>query len=188
MPIVYVIGGCNGAGKTTIAFTLLPEFLRCNEYVNADAIANGLSAFNQNAVAFDAGRAMLTRIKSLIQQRNSFAFETTMASRTFIPLLKEAKSAGYEIRLFFVWLASPELAVDRVAIRKKSGGHDVPEEIIRRRYVSGRNNFTRLYMPLANDWQIVDNSAHRPIIVADRRDDVVTIFHQNIYSQVTESI
>jgi predicted ABC-type ATPase len=184
MPTIYVIGGCNGAGKTTLAYTLLPEFLQCNEYVNADAIANGLSAFNQNAVAMDAGRVMLIRIKSLLQQHRSFAFETTMASKIFIPLLEKAKIDGYDIHLLFVLLTSPDLAVERVAIRKQSGGHDVPIDVILRRYFSGRKNFVELYMPLAHDWQIVDNTANNPIIVANKKSGIITVFHESIYNHV----
>jgi predicted ABC-type ATPase len=184
MPIVYIIGGCNGAGKTTLAYTLLPEFLQCNEYVNADAIANGLSAFNQEAVAFDAGRIMLSRIKDLFREKSSFAFETTMASRTFIPLLKEALAAGYEVRLVYVWLMSPDLAVQRVLIRKQSGGHDIPEDVIRRRYVTGRNNFINLYMPLSEDWQIVDNSVNDPVIEAKCKHGQLTIYQDSAYNDI----
>ncbi len=154
--------------------------------MNADAIANGLSAFNQNAVAMDAGRLMLTRIKTLLQQNTSFAFETTMASRSFVPLLSKAKIDGYEIRLLFVLLTSADLAVERVAIRKQSGGHDVPGDVILRRYYTGRSNFVNLYMPLADDWQIVDNSQNDPFVIAKSKSGVTTVFHEKTFKRLIE--
>jgi len=158
MPQIYLIGGPNGAGKTTSAMTLLPDFLGINEFVNADSIAFGLSAFNSETVSFSAGKIMLTRILELIEQKKSFAFETTFASKTFAPLLLKSKKLGYTVCLIYIWLHSVELAKERVKLRVESGGHSVPLKIIERRFINGRKNFVKLYMPIADEWSIFDNS------------------------------
>ncbi|MBD3562297.1 AAA family ATPase, partial [Planktothrix sp. FACHB-1355] len=134
MPNLIVIAGPNGAGKSTVAPILLQETLGVNEFVNADAIAQGLSAFAPEAVAFQAGRIMLERLQQLANQRANFAFETTLASRTFAPWIANLRQAGYVFYLLFLWLPSPEVAIARVQQRVREGGHNVPEETIRRRY------------------------------------------------------
>lgn len=151
MPQIFLIGGPNGAGKTTSAMTLLPDFLGINEFVNADTIAFGLSAFNSATVSFSAGKIMLRRISELIEQRKSFAFETTFASKIFAPLLLKSKKRGYTVRLIYIWLHSVELAKERVKLRVESGGHNVPLKIIERRFINGRINFVKLYMPIADE-------------------------------------
>jgi predicted ABC-type ATPase len=158
MQQIYLIGGPNGAGKTTSAMTLLPEFLGINEFVNADSIAFGISAFNSATVSFSAGKIMLARISELIEQKKSFAFETTFASKIFATLLLKAKKSGYKINLIYIWLHSVELAKKRVKLRVESGGHNVPPKIIERRFTNGRVNFVKLYMPIADEWSIFDNS------------------------------
>ena len=158
MPQIFLIGGPNGAGKTTSAMTLLPDFLGINEFVNADTIAFGLSAFNSATVSFSAGKIMLRRISELIEQKKSFAFETTFASKTFAPLLLKSKKRGYTVRLIYIWLHSVELAKERVKLRVESCGHNVPLKIIERRFTNGRINFVKLYMPIADEWSIFDNS------------------------------
>jgi len=158
-PHVIVIAGPNGAGKSTVAPTLLRDLLGVAEFVNADVIAQGLSAFDTASVAFQAGRVMLSRIRHLAAQRRQFAFETTLATRSYVPWLTELKTSGYSVDLLFLSLPAPELAVARVAERVRSGGHDVPEDTIRRRYTRGLHNFYRLYRPLADRWWFFDNSA-----------------------------
>jgi predicted ABC-type ATPase len=158
MPRVFVIGGPNGAGKTTIAGGLLPEILECDEYVNADAIAKALSPFESDRAAFKAGRVMLESIHSLADRRKDFAFETTMASRSFAPFLRRCRDRGYEINLLFIWLRSVTLAQRRVAKRVRGGGHGIPNEVVRRRYQAGIRNFLKLYLPLADNWYLYDNS------------------------------
>jgi predicted ABC-type ATPase len=165
-PHVFVIAGPNGAGKTTSAMKLLPDFLQCEEYVNADGIASGLSQFRSESVAIDAGRAMLARIRELFKQNKSFAFETTLASRSFVVFLKKCQQAGYSTNIIFLWLQSPELAIKRVAIRVKKGGHSIPEETIRRRYKKGIENFFKLYLPIIDSWMIYDNSYEEPELMA----------------------
>jgi predicted ABC-type ATPase len=157
-PQVIILGWPNGAGKTTAAPKLLVDELGVTEFVNADVIARGLSGFSPELVAIRAGRILLDRIHELAGQRASFAFETTLASRSFVPFIKRQKVDGYAFRLHFLWLPNPEMAVERVAERVRSGGHSVPEATVRRRYISGLANFFNLYMPLADKWFFVDNS------------------------------
>lgn len=163
-----MIGGPNGAGKTTCAMTLLPEILKCREYVNADAIAAGLSPFSPERTAIRAGRLMVERIHSLAQMGQDFAFETTMASRSFAPFLRQCKQNCYSVSLLYLWLKSPLLAGKRVALRVSGGGHDIPRPVIRRRYYRGLRNFVNLYLPICDQWWVYDNSADKPELVAYR--------------------
>lgn len=166
-PLVVVIAGPNGAGKSTTAPSLLRDTLQVTEFVNADAIADGLSAFRPDSVAIPAGRAMLQRMQHLAESRVDFAFETTLASRSFVPWLARLRSDGYHVHVLFLCLQSADLAVDRVAARVRLGGHAVPEATVRRRFGRGLQNFFRLYLPIADSWQIFDNSgARRPRLIA----------------------
>lgn len=167
MPRIFVIGGPNGAGKTTVASGLLPRILECDEYVNADAIAKALSPFESDRAAFKAGRVMLEMIHGLAEQRKDFAFETTMASRTFAPFLRRCRDRGYEINLLFLWLRSVILAQRRVAKRVRGGGHGIPNDVVRRRYRAGIRNFLELYVPLADNWYVFDNSGTEARPVAE---------------------
>lgn len=167
MPRLYVISGCNGAGKTTASYTMLPEMLDCREFVNADEIAKGLSPFNPESVAIEAGRLMLSRIRELIGDGVDFAFETTLATRSYTGFIKEAKQKGYQVTLLFFWLNSPELAVERVNMRVASGGHCIDEDTIRRRYKKGIRNLFALYMDICDYWLIVDNSKSPYEIIAE---------------------
>jgi predicted ABC-type ATPase len=168
-PRLFIIAGPNGAGKTTSAITLLPEFLRCEEYVNADGIANGLSQFRPESVAINAGRVMLLRIQELYGKKRSFAFESTLASRTFVNLLHSCKQVGYSTNIIFLWLQSPSLAIKRVMLRVQKGGHGVPPDIIKRRYEKGIENFFNLYMPIVDNWTVYDNSYEVPSLIARKR-------------------
>ena len=155
---LYLIAGCNGAGKSTVAFSLLPELLECKEYVNADEIARGLSPFQPDKVAIEAGRIMLKRIDDLLKENVTFAIETTLSARSYAVLVSEAKSAGYSVILLFLWLNSYKLAVKRVQERIKKGGHGIPFDIIKRRYYAGIKNLKEIYIPLCDFWLIFDNS------------------------------
>lgn len=168
-PQVVVLGGPNGAGKSTIAPELLRNALGLKEFVNADQIASGLSAFNTEAVAFEAGRIMLRRVHELARDRSNFAFESTLASRSFHPFLLKLKEDGYRVVIFYVALMSPELAVARVKHRVRMGGHDVPEEIVRRRFRRSLMNLFELYLPVADRWRVFDNSAGaKPTTIAEQ--------------------
>ena len=171
-PLVIVIAGPNGAGKSTTAPSLLRDALQVSEFVNADAIAGGLSAFRPDSVAIPAGRAMLERMQHLAEARADFAFETTLASRSLAPWLARLKRRGYHVHVLFLWLESADLAVDRVAARVRVGGHDVPEGTVRRRYERGLRNLFHLYLPLTDSWQVFDNSRlGPPRLVASGREE-----------------
>jgi len=166
MPKVVVIAGPNGAGKSTTAPKLLREALAVDEFVNADTIAAGLSAFAPERVAFTAGRAMLARLQELASAHDDFAFETTLSSRSFAPWLRGLQEGGYSVHLIYLWLPSADLAVERIAERVRRGGHDVPEPVVRRRYEKSLVNFFNLYRPIAESWLMLDNSRQlgpRPI-------------------------
>ncbi len=167
MPNLYVIGGANGSGKTTVSLSLLPTLLGIFEYVNADAIAAGLSPLNPEAMAMQSGRLMVERIKALADAQSNFAFETTLAAKSFTPFLRECKNKGYTINLMYFWLRSPDLAVERVARRVASGGHSIPEADIRRRYERGLRNLFNLYLPLCDGWMVFDNSDSAPRLIAE---------------------
>lgn len=166
MPNLYIIAGCNGAGKTTASYTILPEMLNCKEFLNAHSIAAGLSPFNYESVAFEAGRIMLQRINQLLEEKVDFAFETTLAAKNYVQFIKIAKTLDYEITLLYFWLSSPELAKQRVASRVKKGGHNIPNDIIERRYYRGIQNFFKLYLPSCDNWVIIDNGDAVPDVVA----------------------
>lgn len=168
MKRLFIIAGCNGAGKTTASYTILPEILNCNEFVNADEIAKGLSPFNPDKSSFQAGRLMLKRIKELIDCGDDFAFETTLSTKSYKNFVREAQKAGYKVSLLFFYLNSPELAIKRVKQRVKEGGHDIPIKIIIRRYEKGLKNFFGIFKPLVDSWTFVDNSNGNYQIVADR--------------------
>ena len=188
-PKVVVIAGPNGAGKSTAAPHILQDALAVQEFVNADVIARGLSAFKPESVAVSAGKIMLRRLKELASERASFAFETTLASRSFAPWLGDLVASGYLFHLVFVWLPGPEFAIARVADRVRSGGHDVPEETIRRRYSAGLRNFFALYQPLATSWQMIDNKdgAKPQIIAAAARGFPPQIVNDRLWKAIEET-
>ena len=155
---LYIISGCNGAGKTTASYTILPQILDCKEFVNADEIARGLSPFNPESVSLEAGRLMLQRIAFLLEKEVSFSIETTLSTKSYVNLVKKARKKGYKITILFFWLNSPELALKRVAERVSKGGHNIPEPVIRRRYAAGIRNLFTIFMDRVDFWGIYDNS------------------------------
>jgi predicted ABC-type ATPase len=167
-PIVVVLGGSNGAGKSTTAARLLRGALSVNEFVNADTIAQGLSAYRPESAAIAAGRVMLARLRYLARIREDFAFETTLAGRGHARWLLSLRAAGYRAHLTFLWLPSPDLAVARVAERVRSGGHGVPDRsfaAVRRR----PENLVTCYLDVVDSWQIYDNSGmDEPLLIASR--------------------
>lgn len=156
--LLYIIAGCNGAGKTTASMTILPKVLLVREFVNADEIAKGLSPFNPEGVAIEAGRLMLERIDCLLKRGESFSIETTLATRSYINLVRRAHTEGYQVHLIYFWLKSPELAMQRVAERVAHGGHNIPQAVIVRRYSAGISNLFNLFMNEVDSWMIYDNS------------------------------
>jgi predicted ABC-type ATPase len=165
-PRVVVIAGPNGAGKSTVMKNVLNGPLTVSEFVNADVIARGLSGLDPDRVAMAAGRIMLDRLTDLANQRQSFAFESTLSSRTFIRRLRNLTDDGYELHLVFVWVDGADCCVSRVADRVRLGGHLVPEEDVRRRYFRSIDNFLRLYRPIARSWQLVENTGVSPVRIA----------------------
>ena len=163
---LYIISGPNGAGKTTASYSVLPKILQCKEFVNADEIARGLSPFNPESVAIEAGRLMLSRIAELLRKNESFSIETTLSTRSYFRLIEKAHQQGYEVTLLFFWLKSPEQAMERVAERVSKGGHNIPCDIIVRRYYEGMDNLFNIYMPIVDSWVLVDNSVTPRSIIA----------------------
>jgi len=186
MPNVYVIAGCNGAGKTTASYTILPEILNCREFVNADEIARGLSPFQPETVAFEAGRIMLNRIRELMAQQVDFAFETTLSTRSYAALVKKAQEQGYHVILIFFWLNSIELAQERVKHRVSKGGHHIPELVIERRYNRGLRNFFDLYQKLVDTWVLYDNSEEKPVLIASNISGMdISIFNHDLWARIS---
>lgn len=167
MPRLYIISGCNGAGKTTASYSLLPEMLECSEFVNSDEFAKSLSPFHPENASIQASRYMLMKIRYLLKKQSDFAVETTLATRTLLKTVRMAQSAGYSVTLLYFWLDSPELAVERVKARVESGGHNIPEETIRRRYKVGIDYFFHHYAPISDRWILADNSQAPFRVVAE---------------------
>jgi predicted ABC-type ATPase len=186
MPEIYVFGGCNGSGKTTLATQILSSLNNQLEFVNADIIATEINPDDIDAVAIQASRLMLAKLKTLFLQSEDFAFETTLAARTFALFLRKCKTQGYKINLVYVWLESSELAVNRVARRVASGGHNIPEDIIRRRYERSQRNFAELYLPIADRFQVYDNSGNNNSLIAYRSDSnqEITIIKPDIWNRI----
>ena len=183
MPNLYIIAGCNGAGKTTASYTVLPEILHCKEFVNADNIAAGISPFNPEGVAIEAGRIMLKRVDELLKEKADFAFETTLATRSYVSLIKKAQLVGYKVTLLYFWLDTPETAYIRVAKRVSEGGHNIPLDIIERRYYRGLYTLVNLYIPICDKWIVVNNvTAPSKIILQGAVELGQTILNNDIWN------
>lgn len=163
---LYIISGCNGAGKTTASYSVLPKLLDCKQFVNADEIAKGLSPFCPESVAIQSGKLMLLRIEELLAADETFSIETTLATRSYSELVKRAQEKGYKVTLLYFWLNSPELAVERVARRVSEGGHNIPKDVIYRRYEKGLKNLFNIFIPIVDSWMIVDNGVEPREIIA----------------------
>jgi len=168
---LYIIAGCNGAGKTTASFTILPEIIECKEFVNADEIAKGLSPFQPEKVAFEAGRIMLERINELLEKEESFAFETTLSTKSYKNKIKKAGQKGYIVTMLFFWLQNVELAKERVKTRVSEGGHNIEPDVIERRYIRGIQNLFEIYLPLVDGVFIFDNSRGKHELLAQKTVD-----------------
>ena len=183
MPNLYIIAGCNGSGKTTASYTVLPEMLNCEEFINADEIARGLSPFNPDKVAIEAGRIMLRKINDFINKKYDFAFETTLSTKSHTKTIEKAKENEYEITLLFLFLDSVDLAIERVRARVEEGGHDIPEKVIRRRYFAGIKNLFDLYVPVCDYWMITDNSNPNLKLVAEgTQKEIIKIEDNSIFN------
>ena len=180
---LYIIAGCNEAGKTTVSFTILPEILDCKEFVNADEIAKGLSPFQPEKVSFEAGRIMLNRINELLSKNENFAFETTLSTKSYKNKIIEAKEKGYRVTLLFFWLQNIELAKERVKIRVSEGGHNIEPEVIERRYLRGIKNLFDIYLPIVDGALIFDNSEGKHELLVDKQiDGLLNIVNQEKFN------
>ena len=185
MPNIYIIAGCNGAGKTTASFTILPDMLDCKEFVNADEIARGLSPFQPETVSFHAGRIMLKRIGELMSNKVDFAFETTLTTLSYTNTIRLAKELGYTITLLYFWLNDVNLAIERVKNRVSEGGHDIPEETLKRRYYRGMHNLTSRFITICDYWIVINNSGRPHTFVAEGEGETeLKIYDDVIWQQI----
>lgn len=181
-PTLYIIAGPNGAGKTTASMAVFPSVLDCHQFVNADEIAKGLSPLAPESVAVQAGRIMLWRIDELLSRNETFAIETTLATRSYVGLVNKAHKLGYKACLIYIWLSTPKQALARVAERVAEGGHGIPDDVIVRRYFAGIRNLFNLYMPIVDEWLIADNSYGRLKLLGTQR----TIYDKHNFTLMKE--
>ena len=184
MPILYIISGCNGSGKTTASYTLLPDLLNCREFVNSDEFAKSFSPFDPGAASVTASRYMLMKINYLLDRKADFAVETTLATRSLLQIVRQAQQLGYETMVLYFWLNSPDLAIERVRDRVVSGGHNIPDAVIRRRYVMGLQYLFDVYIPVIDRWILADNSKPPFSVVAEGSKDVIYIKDNEKYQLI----
>ncbi len=177
----YIIAGPNGAGKTTFAREFLPKYAQAPHFINADLIAQGLSPFSPASVAVRAGKIMLDEIRRSADRGQSFGFETTLSGKAHLRLVQELREFGYRIHLFYLWIASAELAISRIKTRVAKGGHDVPQDIVRRRFERSLFNFFQHYRFLVNSWMLVDNSTITPTVIASEQTGALHIIDTELY-------
>lgn len=180
-PTCFIIAGPNGSGKTTFALRYLPQIAGCRNFVNADLIAYGLSPFDSLSAQYEAGRLFLNEVHANIKKKVDFAFETTLAGRSQISLLKKLREDGWRIVLFFLWIPSAAFSKSRVRERVKHGGHDIPDDTIERRYPRIMHNLAKIYIPLCDEVVCYDNSRPEYVPVFEQDGKVLRIFNQNIY-------
>ncbi len=181
---VYIIAGPNGSGKTTFARMFLPDFVKCPNFVNADLIAQGLAPFEPRAAAVQAGKLVLQQIHEYAKRGLDFSFETTLSDKAYASLLTGLKPKGYALHFFFLWLPGAELAIARIKERVREGGHYVPAEDVRSRFVRGIKNFFTLYEPLADSWMLFDNSQTKPVLIAKRRNGHSEVVDERLYGMI----
>ncbi|MBO6029318.1 MAG: zeta toxin family protein [Bacteroidales bacterium] len=185
---MYIISGCNGSGKTTASYTLLPELLDCSEFVNSDEFAKSLAPFHPETAYITASRYMLKKLRYLFTRREDFCIETTLATRSLLKTVRMAQDQGYFVTVVYMWLRSPEIAVKRVAARVEAGGHDVAPDVIRRRYYTGLEYFFELYSPVCDKWMLVDNSETEFRIIAEGSAKGTTVRDLPLYQQIKQQI
>lgn len=183
-PKLYIIAGPNGAGKTTFAREFLPHYAKCENFVNADLIAQGLSPFSPAAAGIKAGRLLLKEIHEFAGQHADFAFETTLSGKTYASLLQQLKQRGYLIHLFFLWIPSVELALVRIKERVAKGGHDVPAMDVRRRFGRSVQNFLRIYRPLLDSWMVFNTSVAPPALIAKEESGKLIVTDADVFARI----
>jgi len=184
---VYIIAGPNGSGKTTFATMFLPDYVKCPNFVNADLIAKGLAPFEPRSAAIKAGKLVLQQIHEFAEREVDFAFETTLSGKSYVSLLSALKTKGYALHLFFLWIPSPGLAMERIKDRVREGGHNVPAEDVRRRFVRGISNFFKLYESLFDSWMLFDNSKAKPLLIAKRKNGHMELNNEELFKIIQSS-
>lgn len=188
MPRLFVIGGCNGAGKTTASYTILPRLLDCSEFINSDEFAKSLSPFDPDKASIMAGRYMHMKMQILMKKKKDFGIESTLATRSLIKIIKECQEYGYTVTVLYLWISSPELAIERVKKRVTEGGHDVLDDTVRRRFNAGLINFFNDYMTIADEWILADNSDPPYKTIASGSKKGITVHDLQKYREIKESI
>lgn len=182
MKAMYIISGCNGSGKTTTSYSLLPELLECRQFVNSDEFAKSLSPFNPSAASVRASRYMLMKVNYLLQREETFSIETTLATRSLLNIVARAQEHGYRVVILYLWLSSPQMAIERVRRRVSSGGHDIPDEVIKRRYYMGLSYLFNHYIPVCDQWILADNTtAPFKVIAQGAKGEEPVIRNQKTY-------
>ena len=183
---LYIIAGPNGVGKTTFAREFLPHYADCKNFVNADLIAQGVAPFSPDTAALRAGRMMLNEIRSFSRRRKSFAFETTLSGRSFLSLIPGLKRKGYKVHLFFLCVENVDVALSRIAQRVTKGGHDVPQEVVRRRFDRSVGNFFREYQLIVDSWHLFDNTGSTPVTIAFKTGVKPRIINRDKYRKLIQ--
>jgi len=184
MPRLFILAGCNGSGKTTASYTLLPEMFNCREFVNSDEFAKSFSPFDPSAASVTASRFMLTKINYLLDRYEDFSIETTLATRSLLGIIQKAKERGYTVTLLYFWLNSTNLAISRVQARVRAGGHLITDDVVRRRYVMGLLYFFTAYRNVCDRWILADNSESPFTVVAEGFAGVVTVNDSDKYDTI----
>ncbi len=185
---MFIISGCNGSGKTTATYSLLPEMLECHEFVNSDEFAKSISPFDPSEASIGASRRMLLKINYLMSLNLDFGIETTLATRSLLGVIRDAKARGYRVTLLYLWLDSPEKAMERVRKRVSAGGHNITEETLRRRYAIGLRYFFQTYRDACDRWVLADNTQPPFCVIAEGAGEKMTIRHRNKYDKILESL
>lgn len=188
MPRLYILAGCNGAGKTTASYTFLPEILDCREFVNSDEFAKSLSPFDPSIASVSASRFMLRRIQYLMERGADFSIETTLATRSLVSIINEARAKSYVITILYLWVQSPEIAIQRVRDRVETGGHNIPENVLRRRYTTGLKYLFDIYMPICDRWMIADNSGSTFMLIAEGDDKRTIIKDEEKFRRIRKML
>ncbi|MGO8677383.1 MAG: zeta toxin family protein [Limisphaerales bacterium] len=183
-PNCYIIAGSNGSGKTTFATEFLPLYANCRSFINPDLLARAYSPFDPDAGMLRAGRAVLEGIGEFTNARRDFAFETTLSGRTYLPLLRRVKRAGFRLHMFYLWIPSPDLALLRIRYRVQGGGHNVPDADVRRRFGRTLGNLFKLYRPLLDTLHFVDNSSEVPRLVFKDEAGQTTIYDALLFEEL----
>lgn len=183
-PNLYIVAGANGSGKTTFANSLLSNYVSCANFVNADLIAKGISPFNPERAAIKAGKILLEEINDLAKKKADFAIESTLSGKTHVRMIKFLRKYSYQIHIFYLWVPSVELSIERISDRVKNGGHHVPTKDVRRRFKKSLDNFLHIYRNICDSWILFDNSTDKPRIVAQSINEEQIVMDHDLYNKI----